>query len=328
MTAVTTTVAPYKVLLDGDDVTREEWLEARRAGIGGSDAPAVLGWGGFHSALDVYADKVSGIHDDSGTEEQQWGQLLEDVIAQEWARRNGVGIRKGPALVQSTRWPHMVASVDRIEIDLAGGQDVGIIECKNRSGWVSDEWETLPADVTAQGLHYAAVYGLHRVDVACLVGGNELRTFTIDADDDVIEALAVAEGEWWENHVVARTLPPLNPIREEAGALARIYPNPGGVLDLDDAGVNLLRLRWLAHQEYTAAKQARGEIDDRVRALLGDRVEGLVGGKKFVSWSPSAGQRSCDYDRLQRDFPDAYAACVTPGEPTRRLTYARKEIPS
>jgi putative phage-type endonuclease len=323
----TTTVAPYRVLLDGD-VTREEWLEARRQGIGGSDAPAVLGWGGFHSALDVYADKVTGIHDDSDDEQKSWGRLLEDVIAQEWARRNSVGLRKGPALVQSTRWPHMVASVDRLQIDLASGDDVGIIECKNRSGWVAEEWETLPADVTAQGLHYAAVYGLRRVDVACLVGGNELRTFTIDAADEVVEALAEAERQWWESFVVARTLPPLNPARDQAGALARIYPNPAGALDLDDESVGLLRRRWLAHQEYTAAKAARAEIDDRVRALLGDKVEGLISGKKFVSWSPSAGQRSCDYDRLQRDFPDAYAACVTPGEPTRRLTYARKELPS
>jgi putative phage-type endonuclease len=324
----TTTIAPYRVLLDGDDVTREDWLDARRAGIGGSDAPAVLGWGGFHSALDVYADKVSGLHSDSDDEQKSWGRLLEGVIAEEWARRNGVGLRRGPALVQSTRWPHMVGSVDRLQVDTSTGEDIGIIECKNRSGWVAEEWETLPADVTAQGLHYAAVYGLRRVDVACLVGGNELRTFTIDADDDVVEALAVAEGEWWENYVVARVLPPLNPTRDESSALARIYPNPDGALELDERGVLLLRQRYLAHQEYNAAKAARQQLDDQVRQLLGDRVEGLIKGKKFVSWTPSAGSRSCDYDRLAREFPDAYAACVTQGEPTRRLTYARKEIPS
>lgn len=323
----TTTVAPYRVLLDGDDVTRENWLAGRRQGIGGSDAPAVLGWGGFHSALEVYADKVTGIHDDSDQEEQAWGRLLEGVIAEEWARRNGVGVRKAPALVQSTRWPWMVASVDRLEV--VDGEDVGIVECKNRSGWVADDWEDLPADVTAQGLHYAAVYGLRRVSVACLVGGNELRTFNIDPDDEVLEALADAEGKWWEEHVVRRVLPDLSPTRDESNALARLFPNPAGSLELDEKGVALLRRRWLAHQDYNAAKAERQQIDDQVRRLLGDKVEGLIKGKKFVSWSaPAAGQRSCDYDRLARDFPDAYAACVTQGDPTRRLTYARKEIPS
>lgn len=325
----TTTVAPYRVLLDGDDVTRKDWLDARRQGIGGSDAPAVLGWGGYHSALDVYADKVSGVHSDDDDDEQlAWGRLLEGVIADEWARRCGVQVRKAPALVQSTRWPHMVASVDRIEV--VDGEDVGIVECKNRAAWVAGDWETAPpADVTAQGLHYAAVYGLRRVSIACLVGGNELRTFQIDPDDEVLEALAAAEADWWEKHVVARVLPDLEPTRDESSALARLFPNAAGSIELDAAGVALLRERWIAHQNYNAAKEARSQIDDRVRRMLGDKVEGLIKGKKFVTWSaPAPGQRSCDYDRLQRDFPDAYAACVTTGEPTRRLTYARKEIPS
>ena len=42
------------VLVDTAGLTREEWLEWRRKGIGGSDAAAVLGISPFRTAVDLY----------------------------------------------------------------------------------------------------------------------------------------------------------------------------------------------------------------------------------------------------------------------------------
>ena len=42
------------VLVDTASLTREEWLEWRRKGIGGSDAAAVLGISPFRTAVDLY----------------------------------------------------------------------------------------------------------------------------------------------------------------------------------------------------------------------------------------------------------------------------------
>ena len=50
-----TTVAP--VLTRTDQLDRPSWLAARRAGIGGSDAAAILGLDPFKSPLAVYMDK-------------------------------------------------------------------------------------------------------------------------------------------------------------------------------------------------------------------------------------------------------------------------------
>jgi putative phage-type endonuclease len=324
--------APYRVLLDkGAD--RATWLTERRRGLGGSDAATVLGWGGYASPLEVYADKISTAatsNDEDDNEAQQWGRILEAVIAREWARRENKLIRRGPALVQSTRWPWMLASVDRLVVARTKPHDpVAILECKNRSSWVGQEWDDeLPGDVTAQTLHYCAVFGLPRAYVACLVGGNQLRTYTLDPTEDMLAELAEAEREWWETHVVGRTLPPLTASASNRDALSRLYPNPDGIVELNPDGVELLRRRAKAFSIKKDACEEVDGLDDEVRLLLGDKVEGHIRGTKFVQWKPSAGQRSCDYDRLEKDFPDAYRACVTGGQPTRRLTYARKELPS
>ena len=42
------------VLVETADLSREEWLEYRRLGIGGSDAAAVLGISPFRTARDLY----------------------------------------------------------------------------------------------------------------------------------------------------------------------------------------------------------------------------------------------------------------------------------
>lgn len=324
------TTQPYRVLLrSGAD--RATWLAERRRGLGGSDAPAVLGWGGHSTPLEVYTSKVTDLDRDDldDNEYVAWGRILEDVIAREWARREGKRIRRGPALVQSTRWPWMLASVDRLVLAPSGNKPVAIVECKNRSNWVSRDWEDeLPSDVTAQVLHYLAVYGLHRGYVACLVGGNQLRTFTVDADDALLTELAEAEREWWDSYVVPRALPPLTASPSNARELARLHPNPDGVVAMDSDGVDLLRRRRKAAEVAKAAAAEVDSLDDEVRLLLADRVEGHIGGVKFVQWKPGAGQRSCDYDRLHAEFPDAYAACVTEGQPVRRLTYSKKELPS
>lgn len=328
-TTTTTTATPYRVLLNAD-ADRETWLRARREGLGGSDAAAVLGWGGYSSPLEVYASKISTeVYEDDDSESMLWGRLLEDVIAREWARRECRKIEQGPALVQSIRWPWMLASVDRLVIDPTTGKPCAPLECKNRSSFTSDDWdEEIPADVVAQVLHYCAVYGLDVGYVACLIGGNQLRTFTVNATPDIVEDLAEAEREWWESHVEARVLPPLTPAGSDSAALARLYPNPAGNLELGPDAIDLLRRRHKINAVYKDAKAERDAVDDEIRLTLAEHVEGHIGGKKFVQWKPGFGQRSTDLDRLAREFPDAYAACVAAGQPTRRLTYSKKEIPS
>ena len=47
-----------KVLTPTSGLTREQWLEFRRKGIGGSDAASVLGISPFRTGVDLYYDKI------------------------------------------------------------------------------------------------------------------------------------------------------------------------------------------------------------------------------------------------------------------------------
>ena len=68
---------------------REEWLEFRRKGIGGSDAACVLGISPFRTGVDLYYDKLGIPIEDS---EDNWvakevGTRLEELVARIFEKR-------------------------------------------------------------------------------------------------------------------------------------------------------------------------------------------------------------------------------------------------
>ena len=80
-------VLPYEpiVVTETANLPRDQWLEYRRTGIGGSDVAAVFGISPFGTAVDVYYDKlnIASYYDDEANKYQKKiGTLLEDVVAE------------------------------------------------------------------------------------------------------------------------------------------------------------------------------------------------------------------------------------------------------
>ena len=83
-----------EVLVDTADLSREDWLDYRRLGIGGSDAAAIMGLSPFSTIRDLYFDKI-GVTPVIEEEEENWvakevGHRLEDLVAGIHGDRNAV----------------------------------------------------------------------------------------------------------------------------------------------------------------------------------------------------------------------------------------------
>ena len=78
----------YTVYKDTRNMSRAEWLAARKAGIGGSDAAAIIGLNPFSSPLTVWADKTSvdEPQEESESEAIWLGNVLEDHVARRYAK--------------------------------------------------------------------------------------------------------------------------------------------------------------------------------------------------------------------------------------------------
>lgn len=181
---------PY-VLVVTDGLPREEWLEYRRKGIGGSDAPAVLGVSPFATARDIYYDKlkiVSYEDPDENWVRKEMGNLLEDLVARIFHVRTGYPIYKIKKMFYHPDHPFMLADIDFFTV-LPNGE-TAILEIKTTNAqaldsWWRDEIESVPVNYEIQGRHYMATMDVDHVFFCCFYGNDEydivIRHITRDA---------------------------------------------------------------------------------------------------------------------------------------------------
>ena len=77
-------------------LSREEWLDYRKKGIGGSDAAAIMGVSPFATKRDLFYDKT-GIRPAFQDYEDNWvakevGHRLEDLVAEIFSQKTGLKI--------------------------------------------------------------------------------------------------------------------------------------------------------------------------------------------------------------------------------------------
>ena len=80
------------ILVDTENLPRDEWLEWRRKGIGGSDAATIIGVSPFSTARDLYYDKlniVSAVDEENNWVQKEIGHLLEDLVAKIFSKKTG-----------------------------------------------------------------------------------------------------------------------------------------------------------------------------------------------------------------------------------------------
>ncbi|WP_395066139.1 YqaJ viral recombinase family protein [Paraburkholderia silvatlantica] len=212
---------------------REDWLQQRRTGVGGSDAAAALGQSPHMTALELYHIKLGTpmAARDSDEERTDFGKAMENVIAAQYARRFEVRLRRKNAIVRHPKYPWMLANIDR----LVEGERKGI-EIKNVDSMAyrfNDEWgepgsDQIPTSYLLQVAHYQAVLGFEKWDLAACVGGNKLVVYHIVRDLELEEMLIDGEHEFWQ-HVEKQEPPDLDYRHATAiPFLKRLYSGTNG----------------------------------------------------------------------------------------------------
>ena len=269
------------------EMTREEWLEQRRIGIGGSDVSAILGLNAYKSPMSVYLDKIGESPlEDTTSEAAFWGTQLEDVIARHYAEKNGVKIRRNNHILIHPEYPWMIANIDReAHSDTRGryGVEVKTVGLRNAHLWDDDD---VPVPYVLQMQHYMAVTGWDFFVCPALIGGQRYIEREIPRDESIISRLIEEEGKFWD--MVQRRIPPAWDGSQEASRiLSSLYPKaePGKQIELPPSVMDSI----LAHQELDLRVKSVKEVlrdlekqkrahEQEIGAIMGDAETGLIGG--------------------------------------------------
>lgn len=289
------------VFADTRNMTREEWLESRRNGIGGSDASAILGVNPYSTPLTVYMDKIGEGKEEETNEAMRQGTDLEPYVAERFMDETGLKVKKCNRILQHPDYPWMLANIDRQIVGMNAG-----LECKTTSPYSKfkfDEGEINP-HYYWQCMHYMAVTGAEKWYVAVLVLGKAFHVFEIARDEDAIHTLIEAERDFWVDHVLTRE-PPLPTGTEADGeALNALYP----AAEVEDAAMDLgrlddlLNLRGMKVEQRDALQAEIDDIDQQIKAEMGTFERG-VSGHWTVRWSNTESRR-VDTKALKAAMPD------------------------
>jgi putative phage-type endonuclease len=195
-----------EILTNTKDMTREQWLNWRNKGIGGSDVATICGLNKYKSALELWMEKRGYKEQDEAGESAYWGITLEPIVRNEFIKRTGLEVDTINLMLKHSNHEFMLANIDGIVVDLDGKKS--IFEAKTTSAYKLDEWkdDTIPEGYMLQIQHYMAVTGYERTYIAVLIGGNTFKYKVVDRDDELIEMIIQLEKKFWD--CVINDIPP------------------------------------------------------------------------------------------------------------------------
>lgn len=306
---------------------RDAWREWRRGGLGASDVAAVLGLSPYASPWSLWAEKTGLTSGDFDNELMEAGRWLELAIAPWFAHRTGLHVGGEQMAITHPHAAWARATVDGIVLeamtDIADlDEALGGLEIKTAQP--GRTWDEIPAHYQAQGQWQMHVADLPKVWFAVL-HGRRLEIYVLDRDQDDIDYMAEQTERFWVEHVLAGVPPAVDGSDATLNALAELYPDhtPGSSVDIDDIAYLVASLddaRCAKKQAEASEKEAKALLADR----LGANEEGLVGGKRAVSYRTQSTRR-LDGTSLRKAHPTIAAEFTTESTSRVMRTHTTKE---
>lgn len=288
------------------NLERNDWLEARKSGIGGSDVAAILGMSPWRSPLDVYLDKTGQTEEREETDAMYWGTRLEDLVANKYCEETGNDVRRVNTILRHKDFPMLIGNIDRAVCPEKGKMPVvkgefrtkKILECKTArsktDSWGAGGTDSIPDYYLVQVLHYLGLTGCETCDLACLfLDSRKFEIYTVAADLDLIKRINETLASWWADYVEAKTPPPARSIADVEKLFKRSASvNITATAEIEESARAYAALK---RQEATVAEALEAE-KNKIAVFMGE-ADTLLGldGKPLVTWKTGKDKSSTDW---------------------------------
>ena len=309
------------IVYETKDMSKEQWLEARKCGIGGSDAASVLGLNPYKSSVSVYIEKVDYIHGvsmsekningckkDSSNEEVNYrmelGNKLEDFVANEFSLKTGLKVRNVNGILKNDKYPFAIANIDRAVVG-----EKAFLECKVTNSYSKKVWQRgVPIHYQIQVNHYMAVTGATHCYVAALIGNEELIIHRIDRDEEIIDEIMKLEAMFWDKCILGGEIPAPDGSLDYSIVLQGLYK------DSKDEELILFEQEKLLdrYDEITAIYKEieveRKKIEQYIQVQMKEYEVGFIGDRR-ITWKKQS-RNTIDTKKLKKEYPEIAAECM------------------
>lgn len=274
----------------------EQWLQARKKGIGGSDIAAIMGQNPYKTPYELWLEKTGRAESDPDNAAMYWGRVLEDVVADEFVERTGKKIARRK-MVQKD---FVIANVDRVI-----QKESAILECKTarqRTEQWGEEWtDQVPPNYLLQCQWYLMALERQTCYLAVLfLAERRFHIYQIEASERLQQSMWDAAADFWTLYV-QRDMPPDPSYGDE---VEKRYPqdNQKMLLATDESMLIVNDLRTI-QAEIKRLQESEKVLKDELKMLIGEH-SGIedADGKPIVTWKASKPTAKVQWESLARDL--------------------------
>lgn len=257
----------------------------RRFYIGSSDAAAACGVDPYKSRLQLWLEKTGRVEpeDISRRDPVHFGNLLEPLVAQEYARRHNLDPQElQPGTTTEIRG-HQAANVDYYARGV-------ILECKTAGAFAWRAWrDQIPPNYRMQVEHQMIVLDRQRAILAVLIGGQDFQDFEISRSAELSDLVQQREDEFW-TMVERDTAPPV----ESLADLQALIPIDNRRAIHVEPELDRLLNEWRSLQETARSfETAIDQIRFKVAQQLGEHGAAIDAvGRTLVTFRAPAGMHT------------------------------------
>ena len=284
-------------------------LEARKKGIGGSDAGAILGVSPWKTPLQVYMDKVGATDPIQDNDSMFWGRTLEPVIRQRYADVTNRKVVVPDTLITHPKFEFMIGNLDGITSD---NRVLEIKTARSAEGWGEPGSNEIPDSYMIQVQHYMLITAIPVADVAVLIGGSDFRIYEIPAEPELMELMIEKETGFW-SRVINRDPP--EPITYQDMLLKYGRASKESRVQADVVAMAAVaRLK-----EIKAIAKEEDELKTVIMAAFRESDTLMDNNKVLATWKAGNGSKRFNAKLFEAENPELYKKYIVRSEPTRRL---------
>jgi putative phage-type endonuclease len=284
------------------DALREQFVNGRRRGLGGSDIAPILGLSPWKTAYQVWLEKTQPIEDTEPNAAMQYGNLIEPVIRQWYANETGRAVTVPDTYLVHPEHPFLIANLDGIA---AGQRVLEIKTARYDDDWGEPGTDEIPIYYATQVQEYLSVTGFNVADVAVSFAGRMPVIYEVPEDKEVQQMLIERACEFWA--LVQSNTPP-EPVTY-ADAMARFGGKSVGKEVVASAEIETAALELkVVREKLTALKLIEEDVKGRLMIALGEN-DTLVNpaGKVLATWKQSKATTKFDSDLFKLENPYMFA---------------------
>ena len=270
---------------------RKTWLEARRKGIGASDAASIMGCG-YGSPLKVWLSKVHPemLEEEDNRELLEFGLDVEPAIARAYERTTGRKIRPYMSgengIAVHPQYPEIICTPDRIEAD-----GTRLVQLKWESRFAEKfgdpGTDQVPDAYLIQCAHEMAVVGCEFEDIATMHAGPPVLIYPLRRDPELEKIVIDACRAFWADYVITKREPPIDASRDWAAYIEKKFPeNRGEIIKTTPESNKTCAMLGPVLDALKESESAVEEVKNTIKYLIGD-ADGIEGEFGRITWRKS-----------------------------------------